>query len=228
MVVSKPKLSVQSLQSVLIVEDRAYTAQSLQKEINKNAALHVVGTASDVATGLAMLQKYKPRFVLTDLGLPDGSGVEIVRAVKATDWPCDCMVISIFGDENRVLEAIRAGAKGFILKGDNLHDIGEHILEIARGGSPMSPKIARILLKLVGPDRNTHRSEASRQLTTRELDVLQLLAKGFKRKEIAQHLEISIGTVGTHINHIYEKLGVRSNVEAIALAVSENIISNGS
>lgn len=156
---------------------------------------------------------------LVDLGLPDGSGVEAIRATRGLDWHCDVLVISIFGDEARVIDAIAAGAKGYILKGGRNHDVCFDIVSVLEGGSPISPQIARHLLAMVRlPEGSDYSENIGIRLTPREIEILQAVARGYKRREIAELFSLSPGTVGNHIHNIYRKLDVGSNTEAIAQA----------
>lgn len=209
--------------SVLIVEDRIHTAEKMRLAIEATPGLSVAGVAFDVDTGLHQLEQHRPRVVLSDLGLPDGSGLEVIRAAEAAQWRCESLVISVFGDEARAFEALRAGAKGYILKGAHAGDVGASVLELLEGGSPMSPKIARYLLKQLGGPSPKEGSEIA-ALSEREIEVMELIAKGLKRQEVADRLGIRIGTVGTHIHKIYSKLGVSSNVEAIRAAAQQGLI----
>lgn len=212
--------------TVLIVEDRLYTAKTLRADVNTHPALNVIGMAHNVGDALQAIDQHKPRFVLVDLGLPGGSGIDVIDAVQTVSWPCECVVISIFGDEARVLQALRAGAKGYILKNDPHRNIGRQIMDLIDGGSPMSPKIARLLLKIAqsGVCLESGAASEAPKLTTREMDVLQQLSYGFKRKEIAERLSISVGTISTHINSIYGKLNVNSNIEAVIFAKSNKLL----
>lgn len=212
--------------TVLIVEDRIYTAKTLRADIDAHPALKAIAMAHNVGDALHAIQQHKPRFVLVDLGLPGGSGIDVIDAVQTVSWRCECVVISIFGDENRVLEALRAGAKGYILKNDPHRNIGKQIMDLIDGGSPMSPKIARLLLKIAQSGVNSHPQNDNDipNLTGREMDVLQQLSYGFKRKEIAERLSVSVGTISTHINSIYGKLNVNSNIEAVIFAKSKKLL----
>lgn len=209
--------------SVLIIEDQVHTAHRLQDAVESCPDLAVCGIAHDLASAWTLFQTQRPRMVLTDLGLPDGSGVEIVLAAAKADWPCDVLVISVFGDRSRAMEAIRAGAKGYLLKSDPVAEIGNQILTVIQGGSPMSPKIARYLLNVLGPSTNGGDADGT-GLTQRELEVLNLVARGYKRREISEILNISVGTVGIHINNTYQKLDVGSNIEAVMRASKIGLI----
>jgi len=201
---------------ILIIEDRADIAARLRDAVGATEGVTLVGHALTLDQGLNMLFELRPRVVLVDIGLPDGSGIDAVRACVKAQWPVDAMVVSIFGDENRVVEAIQAGAKGYILKGGGFDQIGADILTVLEGGSPISPSIARHLLAIV-KNGAVSAPEAS-PLTDRETQILRSVARGYKRHEIASQLGISAGTVGNHITNIYRKLEVGSNMEAVARA----------
>lgn len=210
---------------VLIVEDRNHTAAILRKNVNSDPTLNVCAIAFNVETGCQFLEKFKPRVVLVDLGLPDGSGIEVIEAASKCDWECDCFVISIFGDEGRVFEALQAGAKGYIQKNDSAANIAASINDLIQGGSPMSPKIARLLLsKVHSATVKKPVFDGDCALSSRELEVIDLVAKGYKRKEVADQLSITVGTVGNHIHRIYSKLGVNSNTEAIVAATRKGLL----
>lgn len=204
--------------SVLIVEDQEHTATRFARAVEVSPELTVCGVARDLAHAWMLFETHRPRFVLTDLGLPDGSGVEIILAAARADWACDCMVISVFGDRQRAMEAIRAGARGYLLKSDPVEEVSRQILEVIGGGSPMNPKIARYLLDTMGPAVTDTTPPGGERLTQREHEVLSLIARGYKRREIAEMLNISVGTVGIHINNTYKKLKVGTNIEAVARA----------
>ncbi|EDM72121.1 two component transcriptional regulator, LuxR family protein [Roseobacter sp. AzwK-3b] len=210
--------------SVLIIEDRADIVARLSDAINVTEGLTLVGCASTLDQGLNLLFDLKPRILLVDIGLPDGSGVEAVHACAAADWLVDAVVVSIFGDEARVLEAIQAGAKGYLLKGADLGQIGTDILSVLDGGSPISPGIARHLLAVVKDGGTGSVEPGLSPLTEREAEILQAVARGYKRHEIAQHLGISAGTVGNHITSIYRKLEVSTNMEAVARASKKGFL----
>lgn len=213
----KRRVSPLSDHPLLIIEDRPDIAARLRDAVAATAGISLAGHAVTLDQGLNMLFDLRPRVVLVDIGLPDGSGIDAVRAAAGADWPCDAMVVSIFGDEARVIEAIQAGAKGYILKGGGLDQIGADILTVLEGGSPISPSIARHLLTIV-QQGEAPAVAADASLTERETEILRNVARGYKRHEIAKQLGISTGTVGNHITSIYRKLEVGSNMEAVARA----------
>ena len=204
---------------ILIVEDKEAIARRLAKVIGADPKLQVVGTAGDVAAARACLRETEPRIVLVDLGLPDGSGLEVIKACKSATWECNAIVLSVFGDEERVISAIRTGASGYLQKGTDPAEIIRGIKSVLQGGAPISPQIASHLLQeLSNPAAQTQRRMPPSSLTRRELEILQGISRGYKRKEVAEQHGISIGTVSNHINNIFKKLEVNSNLGAVAKA----------
>lgn len=212
------------MHSVLIVEDKPDIARRLRKVVKTTSGITLADCAGTLEQGLGMLYALKPRLVLIDIGLPDGTGIDIIRAVAQADWRVDALVISIFGDERRVISAIQAGAKGYVLKGEDIDKVGEDILSVLDGGSPISPSIARHLLTVLKDANLEPTAPAESVLTERETEILKAVARGYKRREIAEQLGITAGTVGNHITSIYRKLEVSSNMEAVAHAARIGVL----
>lgn len=210
--------------TVLIVEDKPAIAKHLAQAISGTPGLLCIGTVGTVDQGIDLLFDRQPRLVLVDLGLPDGSGLEIVRACAQAEWTVDSLVVSIFGDESRVISAIQAGAAGYILKGGDLGTIGTDIQSVLEGGSPISPTIARHLLGLFKQLGDQNQCAPRAELTEREVEILREVSRGFKRHEIAEKLGITPGAVGNHITRIYRKLEVSSNIEAVMQATRIGVI----
>ena len=211
--------------SVLIVEDQVQTCLRLKDAIDSSPELTACAVAHNLDAGLNALFDHKPRLVLTDLGLPDGTGLDIIKAATQADWICESLVISVFGDEKRVVDAIRVGAKGYILKNSDERSISDDILSVLNGGCPISPQIARHLLTLVNDLKvQDDSNETAIHLTSRETEILRGVSRGYKRAEIGNSLGISVGTVGNHINNIYKKLEVNSNIEAVSLATKMGLL----
>lgn len=220
--------------SVYIVEDNAITRRALISAVGAHDSLLLAGASDCVKTAIEWLRIHPVDVLLTDLGLPDGSGLDVIRACAVLRPDCSVMVITIFGDDMTVFAAIEAGASGYILKGSSALDITQTIQDLIAGGSPMSPIIARKLLlrlnlKKVPRPREIHvdNSVAANEvgLTRREQDTLELIARGYTYAETAELLSVSLSTVRTHIRGIYGKLAVRSNTEAIFEANKLGLIS---
>ena len=204
-----------SPQQLLIVEDDPPTLQWLSASVGRMPGLSASGCGS-VGEARDWLDRHRPDFVLTDLGLPDGSGIEVIRHALQRHPHCEVLVISIFGDEAHVVAALEAGASGYLLKDSGLDQLGEHLRHLRDGGSPLSPQIARTLIRRHRPQpASTDTDAAHDALTERELEVLTFIAKGFSYQEGADMLGVSTNTVRTYVKRIYQKLSVNSRSEAV-------------
>jgi DNA-binding NarL/FixJ family response regulator len=204
--------------SVLLVEDDEATRTRLARAIETRPELRLAGLAASCREAIAALDRETPDVLLTDLGLPDGSGIDIIREVRRRALATESMAITVFGDERHVVAAVEAGATGYLLKDGSSDYVAESILQLIAGGSPISPPIARRLLTRfrdeVAPPRGAER-EPVPTLTEREREVLLYLVKGFTGPEIGRFLGISGHTVASHVKSIYRKLEVRSRGEAV-------------
>ena len=199
--------------TIALVEDDDEARKRLVASIRSDPSLRLVGEYRTGGEALAGLQGGAPDVFLVDLGLPDIPGLEVVRRIAARHPGCDILVVTIFGDEESVIGALEAGARGYLLKGALEHDIAEDIRHLRSGGSPLSPVIARQVLKRLIPARPTLSAEA--QLTPREAEILNAIARGFTYAETANLLHLSVQTVHTHLKNIYKKLAVHSKTEAV-------------
>lgn len=208
--------------SVLVVEDDTLTRRSLCLAIESEPALRLAAEFDSVAPTLEWLKTESVDLVLTDLGLPDGSGLEIIRACAQDRPDCDIMVISMSSDEENILASIEAGASGYVLKDADRVDIVRALLELHAGGSPMSPVIARKVLERMRDPKDEKSAEGDvaedvpiTSLTKREAAILNLIARGDSYGEVARLLSVSVGTVQTHVKNIYGKLSVHSRGQAV-------------
>lgn len=199
--------------SVLIVEDDPRLRTSLAHAVRGARDLELVGEADDLPEALRLFAATRPDVVLVDIGLPSGSGIELIRHAANRSPRCDVMVITVFAEKNLVMECIEAGATGYLLKGSGAGHIVEQIHLLVAGGSPISPAIARHLLRrLAGTRDATDRTPA---LSEQEHAVLSMSAKGYNYEEIARLLQLSRHTVETYVKRIYRKLQVHSKTAAI-------------
>ncbi|MFK7915543.1 MAG: response regulator [Pseudomonadales bacterium] len=210
--------------STFLVEDDQPTRQRLAAAIAAHPDLELKGSAADLASATAALAEISDcAALLVDLGLPDGDGAELIEAVTAQAPHPAILVISVFGDERHVIRAIKAGADGYLLKDYAVEKLADTILQTIAGHSPVSPSIARHLLKTF---RDTESEQNPRvQITARERDVLNLIARGYSNLEIAKLLEVSTNTVATHTKSMYRKLAVRSRSAAVYEASQMGLIS---
>jgi len=208
--------------TIIIVEDEIDVCERLIEMIELDEKFNLLGASSTVAEGVMALKAHRPDILLTDLGLPDGSGIEIIKTIEKLHLDCEAMVISGFQDEHNVFNALEAGAKAYILKDDKSQKITDAIKAMIDGGAPISPVIARLMLqKFQQPEPATELPEA---LTERQVKILKLVSQGFSSKEIGEKLEISYYTVTTHIKNIYNKLQVNSRTEALHEAVKMGLL----
>ncbi|MCY1170426.1 response regulator [Polaromonas sp.] len=221
---------------VALVEDDVHFQNTIIAAIEASPDIRLASMASTRAQGLHALAKPPADVLLVDLGLPDGSGVDVIRAAHA-QWPtCAVMVCTTFGDEAHVLQSIEAGASGYLLKDSAPDNMLHEIRSLHGGGSPISPLIARqILVRFRSasamPPASTPSAPAARTgneqpaaLSSREKEVLELITKGFTADEIARLMQVSLHTVQTYVRRIYSKLKVNSKAEAIYEARHQGIL----
>lgn len=212
------------MESILLVEDDTPTRQRLAEALQA-AGFAVVVAVGTCAAARAELQALPPRVLLVDLGLPDGSGLELIAETRENSPDTEIMVITVFGDERHVLAAIEAGASGYLLKDGSSDHIGRSVRQLLDGGSPISAPIARHLLKRMGQEPAQSARDEQLKLTPRETEVLNLVAKGFSYQEIATTLEMTVNTVASHVKQLYRKLSVHSRSEAVFEAVQRGLLT---
>jgi DNA-binding NarL/FixJ family response regulator len=201
---------------VLLVEDDPLCRERLAQGIRAQPRLNLLANVGSMTKARDLIQNNTPDVLVVDIGLPDGSGIDLIRECKAASEETVCLVVTVHGDVQRVFEALSAGAAGYLLKDAPLSELGEAILSAIDGDTPISPRIANALLKHLQPvkDDTTAESDAH-NLTRREEEILNYLAYGFTRNEIADKLHISINTVSIHIKNTYRKLDVNSGSRAV-------------
>lgn len=198
--------------SVGIIEDELQFRNALEYILKITPDISVTGIWADAETAIRQIPRLLPDVVLVDIGLPGISGIECIAKLKKTN-PAVCFIIlTMFEDDEHVFEALKAGASGYLLKGDGPEFILQGIREIMNGGAPMSWKIAR---KVIDFFHHAAVKNNNTVLTLREKEVLTLLSKGKMYKEVASELSITLATTKKHINNIYFKLEVQNRTEAI-------------
>lgn len=207
---------------VVVIEDDSAAFDRVSSALALDPGLVIVAAARNVANGKVVIDAGGFDVLLCDLGLPDGSGISLIRHAAQKYKDVDIIVITIFAEQSKVLDSIKAGARGFLLKDESFDKCAEGIREVRRGGSPISPSIARQLLKEFQPKE--HNPKQVELLSKRESEVLNLLARGFSFHEIGDLLKISRSTVATYVKNIYQKLEVNSRSEAVFEASSLGII----
>lgn len=228
---------------VFVVEDQAKILKAQIKVLETFPDIEIVGSALSGETALEEIEKVQPEVILCDLGLPQMSGIEVTRAVKQKFPGIEILIFTIFDEEEKVIEAVVAGAAGYLLKGAEAEKIVEAIKDVKAGGAVIQPNLAKALLRIV--NKSSDGSSAGAQpaaastpasgrtagegivhvLTDRELEILQIIAKGLSNNEAAKVLGLSKATIRTHLEHIYEKLDVTNRVEAVTEGIRQGIIN---
>lgn len=219
--------------TVLVVEDDPHHREHYREALASDPALRLVAECSSVAQGKAALTHWQPDVLLVDLGLPDGSGFEVIAHASQTCPGTDTLVVSVFGGEANLLRAVQAGATGYLLKDMLPDDITQAIHALRQGESPISPPLARLLLshcRASLPPSPTPMTpppqapEADALLSPREIRILELVALGLPFTDVAERLFISPHTVKTHVKNIYRKLQAHSRPHAVHLARQRGLL----
>lgn len=207
---------------LLIVDDHAIVREGLVAILDAQPDLQVVGEAADGEEAVALAEQLKPDIILMDLEMPNVNGAEAIRRIKAKQPDARIVVLTGYDTDERILEAIQAGAQGYLLKGVPASELMQGIRVVHQGGSLLQPAVASKLLSRVGQMLNP--TSPVEQLTAREQEVLELMAQGARNKEIAARLSITEATVKFHSRIIFQKLGVESRSEAIVEAIKRGLV----
>jgi DNA-binding NarL/FixJ family response regulator len=200
---------------IAIVEDNKVIRESLAAYVHQDPTLRCVCACGTAEEALEMLPRQRPDVVLMDIQLPDQSGIECTARLKQLLPEVRIIMVTIYGDPDLILKALRAGACGYLLKRCTPEELITAVREVQQGGAPMSREIARKVISYFQdlPKLPDTSSEVE-NLSPREREILELLTQGFLDKEIANRLGVKHGTVRWHLQHVYEKLHVRSRTEA--------------
>lgn len=204
---------------ICIVEDLKEVRDGMTSLLTLDERFEVLATFPDAEKATEDLPGWQPDIVIMDINLPGMNGIECIKRVKPKCPQSQFIMFTIYEDDEKVFEALNAGASGYLLKKTSLGKMGESLLELYAGGSPMSTQIAR---KVINRLRHNEKSGVIDILSPRENEILQYLATGSLYKEIAEKLSISTGTVRQHIHNIYEKLHVQNRTEALNKAFGKH------
>jgi DNA-binding NarL/FixJ family response regulator len=200
--------------TVSIIEDDSPTRQILAGWIGRTKEFRCVGEHDSAEAALARLPQEKPNIVLADINLPGMSGIECVRRLKLETPETQFVMLTVYEDADHIFNALAAGASGYLLKRTKRAGLLAALADVHAGGSPMSSDVARKVVQCF--QRSPSGAAGADKLSQREREVLDLAARGYAFKEVADVLGISVTTVGTHIRRIYEKLHVHSRAQAVA------------
>ena len=207
---------------VVLIEDLREVREGLTVLINGTPGFHCTGSHRTMEEALARLHRTPCDMVLTDIGLPGMSGIEGIRILHERLPDLPILALTVYNDDDKVFQALCAGASGYLLKNTPPARLLESIREVLDGGAPMSPEVARRVIRLFRDFRPP--DHADYQLTAQETELLKLLVEGHHAKTAAKELGISINTVFFHLKNIYAKLQVHSKTEAVAKALRERLV----
>lgn len=208
---------------IVIFDDNAKRRDSLAMLIDLTEGMTCVGSFSDCSNVLKDINRCHPDVILMDIEMPNVNGIEGVKIIRQHYPNLKILMQTVFEDEEKLFESIRAGADGYILKKVQPQALLQAIEDLILGGAPMTPSIARKVLQFVGKSEQKKETEDFK-LTERETEILSLLVQGLSYKMIANRCFISLPTVNSHIQKIYEKLHVNSAVEAVTKAIGNKIV----
>ncbi len=199
---------------IIILEDNFLMQENLKAFLEIDEQFIVEGVYDNAKQIVKIYEQYKPDIIISDIDMPEVNGLEGLNLLKTKYPESKVLILTVFEDNDKVLSAICYGANGYVLKSSSAQKIKEAILDVLQGGAPLTPSIASKILRFFPKNSFSNNDELS-TLSTKEKEVLELLAKGYSYKMIAAELAKSIETVRTQIQKIYRKLNVQSNAEAI-------------
>ena len=212
---------------VVLVDDHAIVREGLSSMLSTQPDMDIVGEAGTGVEAVALIERTQPDVVLLDLEMPDMNGVRVLEQTsKCTPTP-RVLILTAYGSDERILEAVRAGAKGYLLKEAGLSEVLHAVRVVADGGSLLEPAITeRLLRSMERLLRDEKKQEAQKELLTqRERDILTYIARGFSNKAIASEMHLAERTIKFYATILFEKLGVNNRTEAVAKALQEQLIT---
>ena len=208
--------------SILIFDDNDQLRDSTVVLLKSVEAFDVVGAYPNVMDANSIVKKLNPAVILMDISMPGRTGTEAVKEIRKVNTSVHIIMLTIFDNDQHVYDAICAGASGYLLKRHIGDKLVSSIHEVLDGGAPMSPSIAKLVVRSMQGSKSKSKSDVY-ELTAREKEILSSLSNGNSYKLIAAELDIRIDTVRSHIRHIYEKLQVHSQTEAVSKAIQEKL-----
>jgi len=213
-----------SILTVTLVEDDTPIREEFARMVGEDVGLKLLDAVGSCAEARRSFSFAQPDVALIDLGLPDGDGTELIADLARRSRHTSILVVTIFGDEAHVVRALQAGAHGYLLKDTPTAEFGRAIRAVSEGAAPLSPQVARYLLRSFAAPRIDAQRWLVEPLTPREKDVLMAVSQGLSVPETARRLDVAPSTVAAHIKSIYGKLAVHSRVEAVNQARARGLI----
>jgi DNA-binding NarL/FixJ family response regulator len=206
---------------VCLVENETLVREGLRRVLELDDGVAVAGEARDGVEALELLERVRPDVALLDVRMPRLDGIGVLQALRSEAWAPPCLVLTTFDDADAFLAAVRAGARGYLLKDATSDELGQGIRCVAAGGSWLKPSLTENVLRALREDRP---AEIDGKLTGREVEVLRLLAGGYSNREIGSALAVSERTVKNHVSSILGKLWVRDRTRAVLKAIAQRLI----
>ena len=210
---------------IVLADDHWLMRDETRRILEQSPDLKVVGEAEDGQQALELVERLQPDIAILDIRMPKLSGIEVVRQMKERAPNTKALMLTAYDDDDYILALMEAGASGYLLKTTRANELIDAVQRVYLGEPVLQPEIAAKVARLWGRNRDSTPQELAEQLTPRELEVLQLAAKGFRNKAIADQLNISSRTVETHFNSIFNKFGVSSRIEVVLYALSRHIVT---
>jgi DNA-binding NarL/FixJ family response regulator len=215
-----------SLTRVLIADDHPLIRSGLRALLARESDFEVVGEAADGYQALELVEQLKPDVVMLDVSMPRLNGIDVAQKISEKTPSTRIIIVSIHSDEGYVLRALKAGAKGYLLKASPEGDILNAVRAVAAGQAYLSPEISRLLVEEYVREMRFRGVEDSYDLLSiREKEILQLLASGSTNRQVAELIHVSLATVETHRTNIFQKLGIHSLPELILYAVRKGLLT---
>ncbi|MFJ7994830.1 response regulator [Peribacillus frigoritolerans] len=207
---------------VLIVDDHLVVREGLKLILETNDSFQVIGEANNGKVALDMIDKSKPDIILLDLNMPVMSGLDTLKTMSELSITIPVIILTTYNEDDLMVKGIELGAKGFLLKDTSRENLFRTLESAIRGETLLQPDVMEKILKYKLEKSNSY-TQQSASLTDKELFILQAVAKGFKSREIAFDMGIAERTVKAHLTNIYNKLGVNSRAEAVAIAIDQGL-----
>ena len=213
---------------VLVADDQALVREGLMTLLQTTPRIEPVADAADGAEAVRLAARHRPDVVLMDLRMPNVDGVQATREIRAAQPDTEIVVLTTHADEASILDALRAGARGYLTKDAGIQEIARAVHAAAAHQSLLDPVVQAKLLEAVGtaaPAPAATPRPLPDELTPREAEVLSLISRGLSNREIAAHLVVSEATVKTHVNHVFAKIGARDRAQAVHYAYTHDLAS---
>ncbi|HEX2281956.1 MAG TPA: response regulator transcription factor [Thermomicrobiales bacterium] len=210
---------------VVIADDHDLFREGLKQLLESVEDITVVGEASDGKQAVFLVEKHRPDVVLMDISMPEMDGIEATETIVARGLNTPVIVLTMYADDEYAIHAIRAGAKGYLLKSSRSDEVIRAIRLAAAGGSAIDPALGAVLMREFQRLLNRSPGEAKQQLSSREQQFLELLVRGHNNRQIASELELAESTVKNNLSALFQKIGVRDRTQAVLYAISNGLVS---